>query len=88
MVMQMLKVWDINTGKKMFEFSANMGEGVIITAMDVDKAGKRYDHHVWLLCYILSLAYSDVDNLYCTEQRVVLISLSMPSAFNIFCWLV
>ena len=37
----MLKVWDISTGKKMFEFSANLGSDVAISSMDVDKSGKR-----------------------------------------------
>ena len=40
--MQILKVWDICTGKKISEFSADMGQDVTISAMDVDKAGKRY----------------------------------------------
>jgi len=37
----MMKVWDICTGKKLFEFSANLGENVTISSMDVDNSGKR-----------------------------------------------
>lgn len=39
--MQVVKIWDISSGKNTFEFSADMGNMVGIRAMDVDKAGKR-----------------------------------------------
>lgn len=45
----MLKVWDIYSGKKMFEFSANLGDGIIISAMDVDKSGKRWVNVHWTI---------------------------------------
>lgn len=47
--LQIVKVWDIITGKIMFEFSANMGKDVTVTSMDVDRTGKRYDDHVILI---------------------------------------
>ena len=40
-VLQDVKVWDISSGKNVFEFSGDMGKDVGIRAMDVDMAGKR-----------------------------------------------
>ena len=39
---QVVKVWDISSGKNVFEFCADMGKDVGVRAMDVDRAGKRY----------------------------------------------
>jgi hypothetical protein len=39
--MQIVKVWEIMSGKNTFQFSADMGKEVGIRSMDVDKAGKR-----------------------------------------------
>ena len=39
---KVVKVWDISSGKNVFEFCADMGKEVGIRAMDVDRAGKRY----------------------------------------------
>lgn len=36
-----VKVWDILSGKNVFEFSADMGKDVGVRSMDIDKAGKR-----------------------------------------------
>ena len=39
---KVVKVWDISSGKNVFEFCADMGKEVGIRTMDVDRAGKRY----------------------------------------------
>ena len=55
-----MKVWDISSGRNVFEFCADMGKEVGIRAIDVDKAGKRcvpYKHVPFDLCLSLVHVY-------------------------------
>ncbi len=56
---QIVKAWDVFNGAKMFEFSCDLGEGVGVSALDVDKAGKRYCvlvHYIYM--YITKRPYT------------------------------
>ena len=35
-------MWDLSSGKYVFEFSTDKGDGGGIRAMDIDHSGKRY----------------------------------------------
>ena len=45
--LQVVKVWDLHTGSKVFEFSVGSCE---ISCMDIDESGKRYKAQNTILC--------------------------------------
>lgn len=59
--MQALKAWDVFTGRKMFEFYCDLGEGVGVSALDVDKAGKRSHTHTHTKYIVHDLCFAKFD---------------------------